>query len=103
MGVYSFLTWVRLVGPMVAMDYNAQALETAVRYSLLSAACWALRFCPVYVGRLLCLSRQTCMAEWKRRVISPPYAASMQSRMVWPMEMWLHCSLVDGGKISMLR
>ncbi len=56
MGVYNVLTWVRLVGPMVAIDCNAQALKTAVQYSSLSAACWALRFCPVYMGRLFCLS-----------------------------------------------
>jgi len=30
-GVYNFLTCVMLVGRMVAMDCDAQALETAVR------------------------------------------------------------------------
>ncbi len=63
MGVYNFLTRVRLVGPMVAIDCDAQALETAVQYSSLSAACWALQFCPVYVGQLFCLSWQTCIAK----------------------------------------
>jgi hypothetical protein len=88
---------------MAAMDCNAQALQTAVRISSLSAACWALWFCPVYVGRLFCLSQQTCMAEWKRKAMSPQYAAMMQPRIVWSMAMWLHCSLVDGAKISMSR
>ena len=103
MGVYNFLTWVMLVGPMVAMDCDAQALETAVRYSSLSAACCALRLCPVYVGRLFCLSRRTCIAEWKRNAMSPQYAAFILSRMVWLMEIWFHCSFVDGAKMSMSR
>ncbi len=32
---------------------------------------------------------------------TPQYAASMRSRMVWPIEIWLRCSFVDGAKISM--
>jgi hypothetical protein len=93
------------VGPMVAMamDCDAQAPETAVRYSSLSAACCALQFCPVYVGRLFFLSRQTCIAEWKRNAMSPQYAALILLRMVWPMEIWLRCSFVDGAKMSMSR
>ena len=102
-GVYNILTWVMLVGPMVAMDCDAQALETAVQYSSLSVACCALRFCPVYVGRLFCLSRRTCIAVWKRNTMSPQYAALILSLMVWPMEIWLRCSFVDGVKMSMSR
>jgi hypothetical protein len=70
-GVYSFLTWVRLLGPMVAIDCDVQARDTAVRYSSLSAALCALRFRPVYVGRVFCVSRLTFIAELNRKAISP--------------------------------
>jgi hypothetical protein len=40
--VYNFFTWVMFAGPMVAMDCDVQALDTAVRYSSLSAACFVL-------------------------------------------------------------
>ena len=43
------------------------------------------------------------MAELKRKAISPQYAASIRSRMVSPIEMWLRCSLVEGAKMSISR
>jgi hypothetical protein len=57
----------------------------------------------VYVDWLFCLSRNTYIAELKRKAMSLQYAALMQSQMVWPMEMLLHCALVDGAKMSILR
>ncbi len=52
--------------PIVAIDWEEHASETAVRYSSLSAASWALRFFPMYAGRVFCVSRFTFIAELKR-------------------------------------
>ena len=41
--------------------------------------------------------------ELKKDAISPQNAASMQSRMVWRINVLLCCARVDGAKINMLR
>jgi hypothetical protein len=75
-----------LWGPIVAIDWEEHAKPTAVRYSSLFAASWALQFLPMYAGRVFCVSRWTCMAELNRNAISPEKAASMRSRIVPCME-----------------
>ena len=57
--MYSLLMCEMLWEPMVATDWEEHASETAVRYSSLSAASWALRFFPMYAGRVFCVSRFT--------------------------------------------
>ena len=71
---------------MVAIDWEAHAREVAVRKSSLSAASCALPLGLMYVDEEFCVRRRTCMADEKRKAMSPQKAASMRSRMVAWME-----------------
>ena len=101
--MYSLLMCEILWEPIVAIDWEEHASETAVRYSSLSAASWALRFFPMYAGRVFCVSRFTFIAELKRHAMSPENAASMRSRIVFCIEESERCLRVDGAKMSMSR
>jgi hypothetical protein len=69
----------------------------------LSAANWALRFFPMYAGRVFCVSRFIFIAELKRYTMSQENAASMRSRIVFCIEESERCLHVDGAKLSRWR
>ena len=50
--MYILLMCEMLWEPIVATDLEEHASETAVRYLSLSAVSWALRFFPMYAGRV---------------------------------------------------
>ena len=92
----------KLWEPIVATDWEEQS-ETAVRYSSLPAASWALQLFPMYAGRVFCVSRFTFIAELKRYAMSPENATSMRSLIVFCIEESERCLRVDGAKMSMSR
>ena len=63
---YSLLICEMLWELIVATDWEEHASEMAVWYSSLSAASWALRFFPMYAGRVFSVSHFTFIAKLKR-------------------------------------
>ena len=92
----------KLWEPIVATDWEEQS-ETAVRYSSLPAASWALQLFPMYAGWVCCVSCFTFIDELKRYAMSPENATSMRSLIVFCIEESERCLRVDGAKMSMSR